>query len=173
MSEGVSLQDRGKGQKLPSAKGAARPSRTWVGSIAHRLRSAQSSFLLWHGMRIADFNFVEATVLSAASVLALILEATAMLIIALGGLETAARTIWPWLRRRATHGARRLAWLNFARWLVLGLEFTLAADILRTAIAPTWNDIGKLGAIALIRTFLNVFLERDLKEAAEARGALE
>ena len=42
----------------------------------------------------------------------------------------------------------------------------LAADIVRSAIAPTWNDIGQLAAIAAIRTFLNYFLERDL--AAEA-----
>jgi uncharacterized membrane protein len=38
----------------------------------------------------------------------------------------------------------------------------LAADILRTAVAPTWEDIGKLAAIAAIRTVLNYFLEREL-----------
>jgi hypothetical protein len=42
------------------------------------------------------------------------------------------------------------------------LEFALGADIVRTAIAPTWDDIGQLAAIAAIRTFLNFFLERDL-----------
>jgi len=50
----------------------------------------------------------------------------------------------------------------FAGWLVLALEFLLAADILRTAISPTWNDIGQLAAIAAIRTVLNYFLEIDL-----------
>jgi uncharacterized membrane protein len=49
-------------------------------------------------------------------------------------------------------------------WIVLALEFALAADIVRTAIAPTWDDIGRLGAIALIRTALNYFLERDMEE---------
>jgi len=39
----------------------------------------------------------------------------------------------------------------------------LAADILATAIAPTWYDIGKLAAIATLRTALNYFLERELK----------
>jgi uncharacterized membrane protein len=61
-----------------------------------------------------------------------------------------------------------------AVWLLLGLEFALAADIVRTAISPTWVDIGQLGAIAVIRTFLNFFLERDLdsydsKEAETAK----
>ena len=45
---------------------------------------------------------------------------------------------------------------------MLALEFALAADIIRTAIAPTWEDIGMLGAIAAIRTGLNWFLARDI-----------
>ena len=54
-------------------------------------------------------------------------------------------------------------------WLLLGLEFELAADIIGSAISPTWQDIGELGAIAVMRTFLNYFLERDL-EHAETEG---
>ena len=42
--------------------------------------------------------------------------------------------------------------------------FQFASDIVRSAIAPTWNDIGQLGAIAVIRTFLTYFLDRDLAE---------
>ena len=48
--------------------------------------------------------------------------------------------------------------LTLARYLSLALEFQLAADILSTAIAPTWDQIGKLAAIAVIRTGLNYFL---------------
>jgi len=59
-------------------------------------------------------------------------------------------------------GRRKEVWLRFAGWLVLGLEFELAADVVRTAISPTWNEIAQLAAIAGIRTFLNLFLERDL-----------
>jgi len=44
----------------------------------------------------------------------------------------------------------------------------LAADVVRTVIAPTWVEIGQLAAIAVIRTFLNFFLERDLEAAARA-----
>ncbi|MBE9193506.1 DUF1622 domain-containing protein [Gloeocapsopsis crepidinum LEGE 06123] len=40
----------------------------------------------------------------------------------------------------------------------LGLSFLVGASILKTIIAPTWDDIGKLGAIILIRTVLNYLL---------------
>jgi uncharacterized membrane protein len=54
-------------------------------------------------------------------------------------------------------------WRQYATWLLLGLEFALAADVIKTAIAPTWDDIGQLAAIAAIRTFLNYFLQRDIQ----------
>ena len=47
--------------------------------------------------------------------------------------------------------------------LSLGLEFLIGADILKTAVAPTWNDIGQLAAIIAIRTVLNFFLMRELE----------
>jgi uncharacterized membrane protein len=53
--------------------------------------------------------------------------------------------------------------VKFGSYLTLALELLLGADILVTAVAPTWNDIGKLEAIAAVRTVLNYFLERDLK----------
>lgn len=54
--------------------------------------------------------------------------------------------------------------LALARYLALALEFQLAADILSTAIAPTWERIGQLGAIAVIRTLLNYFLRLEMRE---------
>src|SRR6476469_7814075 len=53
--------------------------------------------------------------------------------------------------------------IHFGSALTIALELLLAADILTTAIAPTWNDIGKLASIAVLRTALNYFLERELK----------
>jgi uncharacterized membrane protein len=53
--------------------------------------------------------------------------------------------------------------LAFGKSLSLALEFLLGADILKTAIAPTWNEIGQLAAIAVLRTGLNYFLERELR----------
>jgi uncharacterized membrane protein len=58
--------------------------------------------------------------------------------------------------------------LRLAGWLALAIEFELAADIIRTMVAPTWNDIGQLAAIIVIRTMLNFFLGRET-EGAGAR----
>src|SRR4051794_19074011 len=57
--------------------------------------------------------------------------------------------------------------LTLGRSLALALEFELAADILRTAVAPGWREIGQLAAIAVIRTGLNYFLQQELDAAAE------
>ena len=54
--------------------------------------------------------------------------------------------------------------LVLAHYLAMALEFQLGADILSTAVAPSWNEIGKLGAIAVIRTTLNFFLSREMAE---------
>lgn len=59
---------------------------------------------------------------------------------------------------RPSHGAR----LTFASWLATALEFQLGADIVATTIAPTGEHLIQLGAVAVIRTFLNVFLAREI-----------
>ena len=51
--------------------------------------------------------------------------------------------------------------------LAVGLEFELAADILRTAVTPTWNDIEQLIAIAALRTGLNYFLAREIRQESQ------
>ena len=59
---------------------------------------------------------------------------------------------------------RRDIWLRYARWLVAGLTFQLAADIIETSITTEWEAVGRIAVIAVIRTFLNYFLDRDLDE---------
>lgn len=54
--------------------------------------------------------------------------------------------------------------LSLGRFLALGLEFQLASDVLRTAIAPSFDELGKLAAVAAIRTALNYFLAREIRE---------
>jgi len=60
--------------------------------------------------------------------------------------------------------------LTLARFLALALEFQLAADVLGTAVSPSWTGIGKLAAIAVIRTALNYFLSREIKEEVRSTG---
>jgi uncharacterized membrane protein len=62
----------------------------------------------------------------------------------------------------------RAIWVWYARWLVAALTFLLAADIIETTIAPSYEDLIRLGAIAVIRTFLNYFLDKDLQEYRES-----
>ena len=96
-------------------------------------------------------------------------EGIAGLLIAVAALQATIRTILVLLGRTAlrqepqTENIRLL----LGRWLALALEFELGADILRTAIAPTWTDIGQLAAIATIRTLLNYFLQKEIGRAAQ------
>jgi uncharacterized membrane protein len=94
-----------------------------------------------------------------------LIEAVAVLLITYGAAEAFVNSL-----RHAFHHLRDSGWrtalfLRFGVWLLLGLQFALAADIVRSVISPSWQDIGQLAAIAAIRTFLNYFLERDLAEA--------
>lgn len=98
--------------------------------------------------------------------IALALEAVAALLITTGALAATYRALRSIGRPLAN---KREAWLHFAVWLMLGLEFALAADIVKTAISPGWSEIGHLGAIAAIRTFLNYFLGKDLDKYVEER----
>ena len=97
-------------------------------------------------------------------------EAAAAGIIALAALEAAWRTVRIFVGHPALPDAEKESVrLRLARWLAVALEFALAADILRTAIAPSWDEIGKLAAIAALRTLLNFFLQREIAEEADRR----
>jgi uncharacterized membrane protein len=100
----------------------------------------------------------------------LAVEAAAVVLVAYGAAEAFVKCLIH-VRRRGLAGWRRELFVRFGVWLLVGLQFALAADIVRSVIAPTWSDIGQLAAIAAIRTFLNYFLERDLKEFEAENGA--
>lgn len=97
-----------------------------------------------------------------ARVCALVVEAAAVVIVLFGSLEAFVRLVALVRTPGATHGERKAIWRRFGVWLLLGLEFELAADIIGSIVSPRWEDVGKLAAIAAIRTFLNYFLEKDL-----------
>jgi len=54
--------------------------------------------------------------------------------------------------------------IRLGGYLVLALEFFIAGDIIKTIITPTWESLGILGAIVVIRTVLSYFLTMDLKK---------
>ncbi len=110
---------------------------------------------------------MEEMIKTLSSDVALGVETIAVVIIAVGSIEAFVMLFRVGLGRFATRGGRKAVWRRFGVWLLLGLEFELAADIIRSVISPTWVDIGQLGAIAVIRTFLNYFLEKDLEDSGE------
>lgn len=95
----------------------------------------------------------------------LVIDALALLVIVIGTIEAFIRGMR--LFFSSSGHQRREVWLRYARWLIAGLTFQLAADIIETSITTGWQAVGRLGAIAVIRTFLNYFLDRDLAEARE------
>lgn len=111
-------------------------------------------------------ELVEEHVNDAVQWLRLLIETTGAVIVAVG-LAVAVYAILRALVRGHAPGFVTIR-ISFARYLALALEFQLGADILSTAIAPSWDQIGKLGAIAVIRTALNYFLMREMEtERAE------
>lgn len=116
------------------------------------------------------FKHLENSLTSLAGFLKLTLEAVSVFCIFLGLIATI-RLIIPRRRRVAIDFvAIRLC---FGTWLALALEFQLGADILSTTIAPTFETIGELGATALIRTFLNYFLNKELEAEAKIQNRLK
>ena len=111
---------------------------------------------------------MEELFIQAARAAVLSIEGAAVLVVTFGSLEALLKLLPVMARPSASHGMRKAIWRRFGVWLLLGLEFALAADIITSVISPTWQDIGELGAIAVIRTFLNYFLEHDLENAASA-----
>lgn len=98
-----------------------------------------------------------------ASLIALLIEGAVVLIVAIGTVQALARVPGVFASDSPLVAAKAL-WLSFAVWILLALEFALGADIIRSAISPTWDEIGKLAAIASIRTVLNWFLAKDLED---------
>jgi uncharacterized membrane protein len=100
-------------------------------------------------------------------------EFAAAVIIAIAAVEATVKAIAIFLHRNTPASAKNEVRLTLGRWLAVALEFELAADILNTAVTPTWSDIEKLAAIAALRTALNYFLEREIRaeSAPEQRAA--
>lgn len=107
----------------------------------------------------------------------LVVEGVAALIVAFAVLEAVGRIALSIPRHsgpapgHVSHNLKEEIRLRLGRWLAVALELLLGADILRTAVAPSWSEIGKLAAIAAIRTALNFFLQREI-DAAQSRKNL-
>ncbi|MGY1686189.1 DUF1622 domain-containing protein [Geodermatophilus sp. SYSU D00867] len=107
-------------------------------------------------------------------VMVAVVEACGAVVIVVGALWAFARFLWVGLRRGGSSAFVPVR-LTLGRFLALGLEFQLASDVLRTAVAPSFRELGQLAAVAAIRTALNWFLSKEIAEerrqVAEETGA--
>ncbi|WP_329009693.1 DUF1622 domain-containing protein [Micromonospora rifamycinica] len=99
-----------------------------------------------------------------------VVEALGAATIVAGALWAALRCVVEGLRHRSAAVFTPIR-LSLGRFLTLGLEFQLAADILRTAVSPSFAQLGQLAAIATIRTALNVVLRREISQERRQLGA--
>ena len=105
--------------------------------------------------------------------LAAAIEASGALVIGLAALQATFRALLLFIPHRTAPGEpdkKEAVRLRLGRWLAVALELELGADILRTAVAPTWNEIGQLGAIVVLRTALNYFLQLEIDKAETTRA---
>src|SRR5437764_1598104 len=100
-----------------------------------------------------------------AQTIATLVEGIGVAIVAVAVIVAAVRYVVGLLRRIRPFSPEGVR-LGLGRSLALALEFLLGADILRTAVEPSWDEIGRLAAIAAIRTALNYFLQREIAEDA-------
>lgn len=97
-----------------------------------------------------------------------LLNALSLVCVVAGVIVSAVRSIQERRRSPGDHPLHTYFRMLFGGWLVVALEFQLAADIVGTIVSPTTAHLIELGAIALIRTFLNYFLGKELKEEKES-----
>ena len=106
---------------------------------------------------------MEELLADAVGVLVTIVEACGAAVIIIGAVWAFARFVLVGLRERSAAGFVPVR-LTLGRFLALGLEFQLASDVLRTAVAPSFRELGQLAAVAAIRTALNYFLSKEIAE---------
>ncbi|RJF96467.1 DUF1622 domain-containing protein [Noviherbaspirillum cavernae] len=105
----------------------------------------------------------------AAAFISLCLGAIALVLIAFGAIEALIAIVGTVVNKDVSGARLREVFIKFARWLIAALTFQLGTDIVDTLVAPTWDDLGKLATVAVIRTFLTYFLDRDLDKYMERR----
>ena len=93
----------------------------------------------------------------------LVIDAMVLVIIAIGTTQAFAQGLRVMLLPSATGHERRDVWLHYARWLVAGLTFQLAADIVGTSLANSWEEVARLAVIAVVRTLLSFFLDKEVE----------
>lgn len=118
-----------------------------------------------------ESNFIENGLLVFIHSTRIILEFISVLCIICGLIATAKLILrYPSVLRNVPFSDVRLC---FGSWLALALEFQLGSDIVSTTVSPNLNSLGKLAALAIIRTFLNYFLNKELEHQQKSEQLKE
>lgn len=108
----------------------------------------------------------------AASYIVVLIEAFAIAVVTIGVIGATAgiaRAVWS----GASSQVLREVWLRQSRSIVAALSLQLAADVVATTVAPTWDEISRLAAVALVRAFLSFSLGRDVRTVRERQRSSE
>ncbi|MCX6161080.1 MAG: DUF1622 domain-containing protein [Ignavibacteriae bacterium] len=119
-----------------------------------------------------NLEYIKNLFYSGGEVIVLILEMISVICIVLGIIVSVKQMVIRRISKTEKTPLYIKVRMKFGGWLALALEYQLAADIVGTTIAPTYEHVIRLGAIALIRTFLNYFLNKEVKEEVETRKVL-
>ena len=127
------------------------------GGVVSRVPSAAPA-----GITMESIEGIEVVLVHLATATRVLLESLSVLTV-LGGLLATVRQALPRFGRRLPERPSNRARLTFGSWLALALEFQLGADIVATTTSPSRENLFQLGVVAVIRTFLNVFLSREIE----------
>ena len=119
-----------------------------------------------------SLEIIEIELYHLAAVIELVIECIAIIIIVFSILKIVPKFIRSYKRHNSEEFYHEIR-LDLGLSLALALEFLLAADIVATAVTPSWESVGLLAAIAGIRTFLNYFLHQEVKELEASKTQIE
>ena len=121
-------------------------------------------------------NFYRKIIFNASALLATIISVISLLIVTYGVLVCFIAFLRNEIKRfNGTYTVNNIRQLraDFGTYLLLGLEFLIASDILKTVVDPTLDELAILGGVVVVRTVLSVFLNKEIKELAENDSAKE
>lgn len=106
---------------------------------------------------------MEEAIQHAALEIASLIDAVATLVIAAASVEVIVRSAIAFFTAGRYTNLQPIRW-RLGSWIALALELLIGSDVVRTAVSPSWTEVGQLGAIVVLRVVINYTLMYDMKE---------
>jgi uncharacterized membrane protein len=107
--------------------------------------------------------FMEEAIQHIALEVASLIDAAATLVIAAASVEVIVRSAMAFFTAGGTANLQPIRW-RLGNWIGLALELLIGSDVVRTAVSPSWTEVGQLGAIVVLRVVINYTLMYDMRE---------